>query len=77
MNSSWENQQQLIADQASIDYILSCSNRLTNPNNNNNNNNNNELKSILTRTGHITKVDYLNYKIKNEKSCSLDFISII
>jgi len=48
MNLAWENQQQLIGDQASLDYILSCSNRLNNPNN--------DLNSILNRTGHITKV---------------------
>ena len=55
MTLCWENQQQLIGDQASIDYISSCSNRLTN--NNHNNNINNELKSILTRTEHISKVN--------------------
>jgi hypothetical protein len=48
MNLAWENQQQLIGDQASLDYVLSCSNRLNNPNN--------DLNSILNRTGHITKV---------------------
>lgn len=54
MNSSWDNQQQLIGDQASLDYALSCSSRLTNPNNNNNNND--ELNSILSRTANIREV---------------------
>jgi len=50
MNLSWENHQQLIGDQASLDYALSCSNRI------NNNHNNNDLNSILTRTSHLTQV---------------------
>jgi hypothetical protein len=61
MNFSWENQQQLIGDQVSLDYISSCSNRLTNPNATIPNNNN-DLKSILTRTGQITKVDYRSFE---------------
>ena len=49
-NSLWENQQQLIGDAASLDYVLSCSNRL---------NNNNDLNPILTRTANTTKVYFI------------------
>jgi hypothetical protein len=63
MNLSWENQQQLIGDQASLDYVLSCSNRL-------NTNTNNDLNSILNRTGHITKV-FINFI--NKKKTILNF----
>ncbi len=49
LNLSWESQQQLIGDQTSLEYILSCSNRLTNKQD--------EVQSILTRTARIAKVD--------------------
>lgn len=56
MNSLWENQQKLIADQTSYDYVLSCSSRLNNPSSTTNNNN--ELNSILTRTTQIRQVSF-------------------
>ncbi len=49
LNLSWESQQQLIGDQTSLEYILSCSNRLINKQD--------EVQSILTRTTRIAKVD--------------------
>ncbi|CAF3341597.1 unnamed protein product [Rotaria sp. Silwood1] len=58
INLSWENQQQLVGDQASLDYALSCSNRI----NNNSNNDNNELNSILTRTTNINKISTQLYE---------------
>jgi hypothetical protein len=54
INLSWEYQQQLIGDQASLDYVLSCSNRIHNSSNTTNNND--DLNSILTRTAHIPQV---------------------
>jgi len=48
MTLSCENQQQLCGDQISLEYILSCSNRL--------NNKNDEIQSMLTRTARIAKV---------------------
>jgi glucan biosynthesis protein len=63
MNSSWEYQQQLIGDQASLDYILSCSNRP---------NHNTDLNSILTRTANITKVN--KKKRKRKENCFFAFI---
>ncbi|CAF0976859.1 unnamed protein product [Rotaria sordida] len=63
INLSWENHQQLIGDQASLDYALSCSNRINNNNNNNNNNSNNdELNSIITRTANINKISMQLYE---------------
>jgi hypothetical protein len=59
MSLSWEHQQQLIGDHASLDYALSCSNRMNN--NNNNINNNNDLNSILSRTANISKVYFFLY----------------
>ncbi|CAF3056472.1 unnamed protein product [Rotaria socialis] len=61
INLSWENQQQLVGDQASLDYISSCSNRIL-QNSNNDNNTNNELNSILTRTTHINKISSQLYE---------------
>ncbi|CAF1492183.1 unnamed protein product, partial [Adineta steineri] len=66
INQSWENQQQLIGDQTSLEYILSCSNRL--------NNKQEEIQSILTRTTRIAKISselyesYINEEeqLKNE-----------
>jgi hypothetical protein len=49
MNCSWENQQQLIGDQTSLEYILSCSNR--------SNSINDDIHSILTRTTRVANVD--------------------
>ncbi len=48
MNTSCENQQQLLGDQTSLEYILSCSNR--------SNNKNEDIQSMLTRTARIAKV---------------------
>ncbi len=59
MNLTWENQQQLIGDQTSLDYILSCSNRV--------NNKNDEIHSILTRTTRIANV-FIHFELnKNTK----------
>ncbi|CAF2605251.1 unnamed protein product [Rotaria sp. Silwood2] len=58
INLSWENQQQLVGDQASLDYALSCSNRI----NNNSTNDNNDLNSILTRTANINKISTQLYE---------------
>ena len=49
MNFSLENRQQLFGDQASLEYIRSCSNH--------SNNDIDELKSILKRPAHIAKVN--------------------
>ena len=65
MNSSWENQQQLIGDQASLDYVHSCSNRLTNSSNSSLNHD--ELNSLLSRTSRISKVS------RNERSLTNNF----
>ena len=54
MSLSWENQQQLVGDQASLDYVLSCSNRIHNANHSTGTNE--ELNLILTRAASITKV---------------------
>ncbi|CAF3836161.1 unnamed protein product [Rotaria sordida] len=62
MTLSWENQQQLFADQLSLEYIQSCSNRP--------NNKNDELKSMLTRPVHINEVSsqlYDLYLIEEER----------
>jgi len=48
MYFSCENQQQLLGDQTSLEYILSCSNR--------SNNKNDEIQSMLARTARIAKV---------------------
>jgi len=66
MNLSCENQQQLLGDQISLEYILSCSNRL--------NNKTDEIQSILSRTARIEKISsqlydlYINEEehLKNE-----------
>ncbi|UJR27563.1 hypothetical protein I4U23_008845 [Adineta vaga] len=63
VNLAWENQQQLIGNQASLDYVLSCSNRL----NNNNNNGHpsattHDLNSMLIRTANITKISTQLYQ---------------
>ena len=60
MNISWENRQQLIADQASLDYALSYSNRTKY------HTNNSDLNSILIRTSHINKV-FLKFKKRKTK----------
>jgi len=55
MNLSSEIQQQLLGDQISLEYILSCSNRL--------NNKNDEIKSILNRTARIEKISSQLYDL--------------
>jgi hypothetical protein len=60
MTLSCENQQQLFGDQISLEYILSCSNRL--------NNKNDEIQSMLTRTARIAKVfANIEFNIKKQK----------
>lgn len=54
LRCSWEHQQQLIGDRASLDYILSCSNRINT--NANSTFNHDELNSLLGRTARIGKV---------------------
>ncbi|CAF0872120.1 unnamed protein product [Adineta steineri] len=61
INSSWENQQQLIGNQASLDYISSCSNRINN-NNTPTTTNNSDLNSILLRTINIPKISSQLYQ---------------
>jgi hypothetical protein len=56
MNFSCDIQQQLLGDQTSLEYILSCSNR--------SNKKDEEIQSMLTRTARIAKV----YKNKNKFS---------
>ncbi|CAF0821938.1 unnamed protein product [Adineta ricciae] len=64
---AWENQQQLIGNQASLDYVLSCSNRLNN--HNHPTTINSDLNSILTRTANISKISAQLYEeyVKEEE----------
>jgi hypothetical protein len=49
MNLTWENQQQLVGDQASFDYIASYANR--------SNSRQAELMGVVSRTARTTQVD--------------------
>lgn len=70
MNLSCDIQQQLLGDQTSLEYILSCSNRTDNKND--------EIQSVLTRTARIAKVKKTFSKEKNIFFfLKKDFISII
>jgi hypothetical protein len=66
MNSSCEYQQQLLGDQTSLEYILSCSNR--------SNNKNEDIQSILTRTARIAKVTNKLLLNKSNNNYSIFFL---